>query len=92
MKKINSEIVNAIKSMGNNGISAVSTFISIDCNNGMIIETFQKIIDYTSEKIVVMAGNKYIYVYGENITVKLFSKTEIQLEGKINKIEFFEVK
>ena len=92
MKKSNSEIINAIKSMGNNGVAAVSTFISIDCQNGMIIETFQKIIDYTREKIVVMASNKYIYVYGENITVKTFSKSEIQLEGKIQKIEFFEVK
>ena len=92
MKKGNSDIINAIKSMGDNGITAVSTFISIDCQNGMIIETFQKIIDYTREKIVIMASDKYIYVYGENITVKSFSKSEIQLNGDIQKIEFFEVK
>ncbi len=92
MKKGNSDIINAIKSMGDNGITAVSTFISIDCQNGMIIETFQKIIDYTRQKIVIMASDKYIYVYGENITVKSFSKSEIQLNGKIQKIEFFEVK
>lgn len=92
MKKFNSEIIKAIKSMGNNGISAIPTFISIDSRNGMIIETFQKIIDYSREKIVVMASNKNICVYGENIIVKSFSKSEIQLEGKIQKIEFFEVK
>ena len=92
MKKGNSDIINAIKSMGDNGITAVSTFISIDCQNGMIIETFQKIIDYTREKIVIIASDKCIYVYGENITVKSFSKSEIQLNGDIQKIEFFEVK
>lgn len=72
--------------------SAVPTFISLDLKNGVIIDKFQKLIDFTDKSINLVAYNRNVYIYGENLRITSYSKAMIYITGAVHKIEIFEVK
>lgn len=92
LRKNSEGIIQAFKSVADRNIMAVNTFLSFDINGNLIIESFRKLIDYDENKIAVSAADRQIYVYGDNLKIVSFSKTDIQITGKITKIELMEVK
>lgn len=71
---------------------ATPTFISIDINNGVVVESFKKLIDFTDKTVSISAADKNIYIYGEMLQITSFSKTTVYISGKVTKIEIFEVR
>ena len=81
-----------VKTVADKSYNANPTFISIDLKNGIIVDQFQKLIDFTDSRLNLIAAGKNVYIYGENLKITSYSKTVIYISGKINKIEIFEVK
>ena len=73
------------------GKGAIPTFLFFDINGTVLVEHFSKLINYTDKEIAFISKNKQIYIYGKDLTIMYFSKTEMTIEGKIEKIELFEV-
>lgn len=84
-------IMQVFRSVTDASLSAVPTFLSIDINGNLIIESFRKLIEYNSKSIILNTGTKQVYIYGEKLCIKSFSRTQLQIDGKITKIEFSEV-
>ncbi len=84
-------VVQAFRSIADKDISAVSTLLSVDINGNLIVESFRKLIEYDSNKISLDTGCKLVYIYGQNMKILTFSKAQLQIDGEITKIEFFEV-
>ena len=62
-----------------------------DINGTVIVEHFSKLVNYTDKEVSFVSKNKQIYVYGSALTIMYFSKSEMTIEGNIEKIEIFEV-
>ena len=81
-----------LKAVMDKNYTANSTLISIDLKNGVIIDGFKKLVDFSEEIINVTAADKNIYIHGEMLQLTSFSKSAVYISGKITKIEIFEVK
>ena len=87
----NNDFISMVKSVVNKNFTANSTFISIDLKNGVIVDHFQKLIDFSDTGFNLLAAGRNIYIYGENLQITSYNKQMIYINGKINKIEIFEV-
>ena len=87
----NNAFISMVKSVVNKNFTANSTFISLDLKNGVIIDSFQKLIDFSDTCFNLLAAGRKIYIYGENLRITSYNKEMIYINGKINKIEIFEV-
>ncbi len=88
----NNDFFRMVKSVTDRNFFANQTFISIDLKNGVIVDQFEKLIDFSDETFNLVAAGRNVYIYGENLKITSYSKTMIYVMGKINKIEIFEVK
>ncbi len=66
-----------------------NTAIAIDDSGSVVLENFKKVIDYTSDKIVMETNRKIIYIYGENLAILSCDKHNATAQGNIVKIEIF---
>ena len=66
-----------------------NTAIAIDDSGSVVLENFRKVIDYTSEKLVMETNRKVIYIYGENLIILSCDKHNATAKGNIAKIEIF---
>ncbi len=64
---------------------------TLNLKGELVIEGFNKLNEYNEKVVNISAFNKQIYIYGENLTLSYFTKDTIQIVGKINSIEVFEV-
>ena len=88
----NNDLISMVKTVADKSYNANPTFISIDLKNSIIVDQFQKLIDFTDSRLNLITAGKNVYIYGENFKITSYSKTVIYISGKINKIEIFEVK
>lgn len=86
------EIIQAFKSIGDKNIQAIPTFLSLDTNGNLIIETNARMLNCTNKEISFLCKGRQIYISGSNLEIRSFTRTMLSLGGKIDKIEFFEVK
>ena len=70
---------------------ATPTFLFFDINGTVIVEHFSKLVNYTDKEVSFVSKNKQVYIYGNDLTIMYFSKSEMTVEGNIEKIEIFEV-
>ena len=70
---------------------AVQTFMCIDVNGFLNIESSSQMLTCTDKEISFIAGKKQIYIQGSGLSVMTFSKNGMNIKGKIEKIEIFEV-
>ena len=63
----------------------------LDINGKVIIERFSKLLNYTDKEVSFVSKSKQVYIYGNDLTIMYFSKSEMTIEGNIEKIEIFEV-
>lgn len=63
-------------------------FLSMVSDEEMRIENHQGIVEYCCDRIMVKTLNFFINIYGENLFVESMTKEEINIMGKINKVEF----
>ena len=80
-----------VKDVAGFGKSATPTFLFFDINGTVIVEHFSKLVNYTDKEVSFVSKNKQIYIYGSDLTIMYFSKSEMTIEGNIEKIEIFEV-
>ncbi len=66
-----------------------ATTISIDDSGSVVLENFKKVLDYTSEKLVMETNKRLIYIYGSELTILSCSKHNAVAKGNIEKIEIF---
>lgn len=92
IKKNSESILQVMKSVTDIENIANPTFLSLDLNGGLVVESFSKLLDYDNDKISISAAGKTIYIYGENMKITTFSKSVLHVQGSIIKIELFEVK
>ena len=92
IKESAQNMLNAVKSITDNSIVRQNTFLALDISGNMSVENFKELLCYDEDKIALKAGEKQIYIYGEDLKVLSYNKYDINLNGKINKIEIFEVK
>lgn len=82
-------IVEKIKKARELSGQVIKTEISVDENGGIWVDSFNKILDYTKDKLVLETKNKTIYIYGDEITVISCDKHTASAQGKVKKIEIF---
>ena len=70
---------------------AAQTFMCIDVNGSLNIESRSEMLNCTDKEISFIAGRKQIYIYGCCLSVMTFSKSGMTIIGKIEKIEIYEV-
>ena len=80
-----------VKDVAGFGKSATSTFLFFDINGTVIVERFSKLLNYTDKEVSFISKGKQVYIYGNDLTIMYFSKSEMTIEGNIEKIEIFEV-
>ena len=80
-----------LKSMAGLTGNTMPTFLRIDTDGYIIVESFSKLINYTENEISFTAHHKQIYIHGNNLGIMSFSKNEMMIKGEIQKIELFEV-
>ena len=90
LKKVE-KITNTIKTIAGQGKSAIPTWLYFDINGYLVVESFSKLLNYTDEEIAFVSKYKQVYIYGSKLSILSFSKNEMIIQGKIGKIEFFEV-
>lgn len=88
----NSIFFQMVRSVTDKNYCANQTFISIDLKNGIIVDQFEKLIDFSAHCFNLTAAGRNVYIYGENLKITSYSKTMIYITGKISKVEIFEVK
>ncbi len=81
----------AIKDMFSVNGNVRQTFLFLDINGMLIIESYAKVLDYTRNRISFQSAKKHIYVYGKDLSVLSFTKEGMTISGTIEKIEIFEV-
>ena len=69
------------------GFNLSDTMITIDFAGGVIIDRFERILDYNRQKITVSAFGKTIVLDGEDMVISGCDKSTINLKGKIHRIE-----
>ena len=80
-----------VKEVAGFGKAAIPTFLLFDINGTVVVERFSKLLNYTDKEISFVSKNKQVYIYGSNLMIMYFSKSEMTIEGNIEKIEIFEV-
>ena len=80
-----------VKDVAGFGKTATPTFLFFDINGTVIVEHFSKLVNYTDKEVSFVSKNKQVYIYGNDLTIMYFSKSEMTVEGNIEKIEIFEV-
>lgn len=88
----NKEIKLMLKSVLDKNYLAKNTLISIDDDKGIIVDGFKELIDFTDKTLNLLARDKNIYIYGDNLKITSFKKSSLYISGEISKIEFYEVK
>jgi len=88
----NKEIKLMLKSVLDKNYLAKNTLISIDDDKGIIVDGFKELIDFTDKTLNLLARDKNIYIYGDNLIITSFKKSSLYISGEISKIEFYEVK
>lgn len=87
----NRKIRSMIASVMDKSYTANRTLISLDLKDGLIVEGFKKLIDFSENSINFSANNKNIYVFGDNIYITSFSKNVVHIKGSVSRIEISEV-
>jgi len=87
MKKSTEYLKGIIQGITDDGYHASDTLITIDLNGCIIIDRFEKIIDYNRQCIAVQAARKSVTVSGENLVITNCDKSIIRIKGKITGIE-----
>ena len=70
---------------------AVQTFMCIDVNGFLNIESSSKLLNCTDKEISFTAGKRQIYIHGNGLMVMSYTKNGMTIDGKIEKIEIYEV-
>lgn len=83
-------VAEALKDIYSMGNDAVQTSISIDINGCVSLDSFKKLVDYRSDKIIIETRQKRIYIYGEDLVILSCSKHNAVCNGKIVRIEIFD--
>ena len=82
-----SRFVNEICEMAGLSYGEVSNSIKVYWwKNTVIINNFKKMLTYQSDKVVLASKDNKLSVEGENIKILQFSKDEIILSGKFEKV------
>lgn len=92
IKKHSESVVQGLKSIAEKGNFAMPTLFSLDIQGHLVIEKFNKLLDYNAEIITLETAHKIVQIYGENLKIDSCSKDIICISGIINKLEIFEVK
>lgn len=70
---------------------AVQTFMCIDVNGFLNIESRSEMLNCTDKEISFIAGKRQIYIHGNGLMVMSYTKNGMTIDGKIEKIEIYEV-
>ena len=70
---------------------AAQTFMCIDVNGFLDIESYSQMLNCTDKEISFIAGRKQIYIHGNGLMVMSYTRNGMTIDGKIEKIEIFEV-
>ena len=54
--------------------------------NGLCVTNYKKIIDYSSEKIILKVDKDFLEIGGNSLMISQLNKGEIVIAGKINSI------
>ena len=92
IKKTGESFLDGIRSIADLKTNAAHTFIALSVDGNLSVENFKKLLDYREDKIVLSAGNKTLYIYGERLKVLSYNKYDINITGEIKKLEIFEVR
>lgn len=58
-------------------------------NNDVItIQNYQKLLKVSEDEIVFILFKKTIFISGKNLSISYFEKSEFQINGQINSINF----
>lgn len=87
MKKSTEYLKDIIQGITDDGHRVSDTLITIDLNGCLIIDCFEKIIDYNQQCIAVQAARKYVTVSGEKLVITNCDKSIIRIKGNITRIE-----
>lgn len=59
--------------------------------NTLVINNFKKVLSYTGDMVVVSSSNNRLNIEGKDIKISQFSKDELILNGKFEKVYFDKV-
>lgn len=62
--------------------------VSVQGQNRICIENFRGISSYTSEEIRLVARQKKICITGCNLKIDCYTKEEIEISGRIDRLEY----
>lgn len=65
-----------------------NVLVSMQGQERIIIENFKGISSYTTEEIRLLTRKKKICVTGRRLTIKNYSREEIEIAGFIEKVEY----
>ena len=86
------ELWQALHTVADTKTNAAHTFLALSVDGRLSVESFKKLLDYQEDRIVLSAGGKTLYIYGDNLKVLSYNKYDINITGKVTKFEIFEVK
>ena len=70
---------------------AVQTFMCIDVNGFLNIESGSELLNCTDKEISFIAGRKQIYIRGNGLMIMSYTQNGMTITGKIEKIEIYGV-
>ena len=76
------------QNLDSNTLSALGQFKVTMFSNLLLVEGYKGVANYTASQVRLrLSGKKCMVIYGENFNIKYSNKDEINICGKINKIE-----
>ena len=65
-------------------------FFSIEADEELRIENHGGIVEYSSEILIVKTYNFFVKISGDNLIIESITSEDINITGKIRKVEFDE--
>lgn len=69
-------------------IVAGSCCITITGQNELIIENYKSILEYHSEKLVILTRQCRVEIYGKRLEILYYSRDEMKIKGKIECVTY----